>query len=128
MPPLQQSPTAPPRRATRSRSCRPFLTSACRRTGSTPSHPRHRDQRSGCRDEPGPAAVPSWGVMLDIGGDTGALVVHATEALLGREVEVSPAAAGRKRVHAVVHERQAAGRRVFAAVFPSLGKGDYVLW
>jgi len=66
--------------------------------------------------------------MLDIGGDTGALVVHATEALLGREVEVSPAAAGRKRVHAVVHERQAAGRRVFAAVFPSLGKGDYVLW
>jgi hypothetical protein len=44
--------------------------------------------------------------MLDIGGDTGALVVRATEALLGREVEVSPAAAGRKRVHAVVHERQ----------------------
>lgn len=83
---------------------------------------------AGAGDEPGPAAVPSCGVMLDIGGDTGALVVHATEALLGREVEVSPAAAGRKRVHAVVHERQAAGRLVFAAVFPSLGQGDYVLW
>jgi hypothetical protein len=79
-------------------------------------------------NEPGPAADLSRGVLLEIGGDIGALVVHTTEALLGTEVQVSPATAGRNRVHAVVHERQAGGRRVFAAVFPSLGQGDYVVW
>ena len=83
---------------------------------------------AGAGGEPGPAADLSRGVLLDIGGDIGALVVHATEALLGREAEVSPAGAGTQRVHAVVHQQRAGGRRVFAAVFPSLGQGDYVLW
>lgn len=78
-------------------------------------------------DQPRPDAGLSQGVVLDIGGDIGALVVHATEALLGREVEVSPVA-GRQRVHAVVHQRQVGGRPVFAAVFASLAQGDYVLW
>jgi hypothetical protein len=66
--------------------------------------------------------------MLDIGDDTGALVIHATETLLGREVEVSPPGASTQRVHAVVHQRWAAGRQLFAAVFPSLAQGDYLLW
>jgi Domain of unknown function (DUF4331) len=79
-------------------------------------------------DQPRPDAGLSQGVVLDIGGDIGALVVHATAALRGREVEVSPVVAGTQRVHAVVHQRQAAGRPVFAAVFPSLAQGDYLLW
>jgi hypothetical protein len=79
--------------------------------------------------EPGPGGDVPQGVMLDIGDDIGALVVHATKALRGREVEVSPVVAGTpQRVHAVVHQRQAGGRPVFAAVFPSLAQGDYVLW
>ena len=78
--------------------------------------------------EPGPGGEVSQGVMLDIGDGVGALVVHATKALLGREVEVSLPGAGTQRVHAVIHQRQAGGRPVFAAVFPSLAQGDYVLW
>jgi hypothetical protein len=77
--------------------------------------------------EPGPGAGVSQGVMLDIGDDTGALVIYATETLLGREVEISPVVVGSQRVHAVVHPRWAGGRQLFAAVFPSLAQGDYQL-
>jgi hypothetical protein len=83
---------------------------------------------AGAGGESGPAAGPSRGVLLDIGGDIGALVVHATEALLGTEVEVGPAGAATQRVHAVVHQRCAGGRQIFAAVFPSLAQDGYLLW
>jgi hypothetical protein len=58
----------------------------------------------------------------------GALVVHATEPLLGREIEASSPAAGASRVHALVHQRRAGDRPLFAAVFPALAQGDYELW
>ena len=78
--------------------------------------------------EPRPGAGVSQGVLLDIGDDVGALVVHAPKALLGREVEVSPAGGGTRRVHAVVHQRRAGGQPLFAAVFPALAHGGYLLW
>jgi hypothetical protein len=66
--------------------------------------------------------------VLDIGPGIGALVVHTTQALVEQEIEVSPAGHPAQRVHTVVHERILGGRRVFAALFPALTAGDYVLW
>jgi hypothetical protein len=68
------------------------------------------------------------GAVLDIGAGIGALVVHTTPALAEQEIEVSPAGRPAPRIHTVVHERIAGGRRVFAALFPALTAGDYVLW
>ena len=67
-------------------------------------------------------------VVLDIGEEIGALIVHTSEALLGREIEVSPKGSAGKRVHTDVLERRINGLTVFAAVFPSLTEGDYSLW
>jgi hypothetical protein len=66
-------------------------------------------------------------VVLDIGGDIGALVIYAEAGWLGREIEVSRRGAA-KRVHVEVLERRANGRPVFAAVFPGLRAGDYDIW
>ena len=67
-------------------------------------------------------------VVLDIGDQIGALIVHTSEALLGRELEVSPKGSAGKRTHTDVLERRINGQTVFAAVFPSLTEGAYSLW
>jgi hypothetical protein len=63
--------------------------------------------------------------VLDIGDDVGALVLYAPEALLGTEVELAPDDDPSRRIHTVVRTRQIGSRRVFPAVFPSLGAGRY---
>lgn len=70
----------------------------------------------------GPATV-----VLDIGADTGALVLHTEAGLDGREIEISPCAGG-PRTHSQVRERRVAGTVRYAAVYPSLSAGDYLLW
>jgi hypothetical protein len=67
-------------------------------------------------------------VLLDIGADAGALVVHASRALLGLQIEVARRDGAGKRVHVDVLERAAGEHSVFAAVFPSLSSGDYEVW
>ncbi|HET6652709.1 MAG TPA: hypothetical protein VFH10_08715 [Nocardioides sp.] len=76
----------------------------------------------------------SGSVLLDIGGDVGALVVTMPEGLEGREVEIRPAAyvapADRSVHHphvAVVH-RPVGSRRVPSLVFPGLSEGAYELY
>lgn len=65
------------------------------------------------------------GLMLDIGGDVGALLVYVGPGLADREIEVSPACApAGHRTHTVVHEH---GRAVFAAVFVELHASRYTL-
>jgi hypothetical protein len=68
------------------------------------------------------------GVVLDIGGDIGALIVYAPEAAVGSEIEISPAGSDR-RSHNIVRQRPLPGpaSSTFAAVFPALPAGDYVL-
>jgi hypothetical protein len=66
-------------------------------------------------------------VVLDIGGDTGALIIYAEAELHGREIEVSPRGSTR-RVHVEVLERRINGQPVFAAVFPGLRAGEYDIW
>jgi len=75
-----------------------------------------------------PERIGTRHVVLDIGDEIGALIVHTSEALLGREIEVSPKGSAGKRTHTDVLERRINGLPVFAAVFPSLTEGDYSLW
>jgi hypothetical protein len=67
-------------------------------------------------------------VVLDIGGDVGALIVHAPRDLVGTEVEISPASDDGRRSHKDVLERAIAGRAAYTAVFDALPEGTYTLW
>ena len=66
-------------------------------------------------------------LVLDIGGDVGALAIYALAGLDGREVEISPAGSGR-RVHNVVRPRLTGPPTVYVAVFPGLTAGKYTVW
>lgn len=66
-------------------------------------------------------------LVLDIGGDTGALVIHAAADRDQAEVEISPAGS-HVRSHNVVRARATGGGTRYAAVFPALPAGDYVVW
>lgn len=67
-------------------------------------------------------------LILDIGADTGALIIHATADRDQAEVEISPARSPLARSHNIVRRRQAAGGSTYAAVFPALAAGDYIVW
>ncbi|GIJ26949.1 hypothetical protein Vqi01_21110 [Micromonospora qiuiae] len=68
-------------------------------------------------------------VLLNVGGDTGALIIHTGRQLLGREIEVSRAdRAGEPRTHAAVRERQVRDGTFHSAVYPDLAAGFYTVW
>jgi hypothetical protein len=67
-------------------------------------------------------------VVLDIGGDVGALLLYTPPALHGREIEVSPLGQDTQRVHTAVLERVIGGRTRYVAVYPELRAGDYRIW
>jgi hypothetical protein len=69
-------------------------------------------------------------VLLDIGGDVGALVVLVPDAMLGREVEIAPAGESFRAVHrphVAAVRRPVAGGSVPSLVFPELAAGRYAL-
>jgi hypothetical protein len=66
-------------------------------------------------------------VVLDIGGEIGALVLYTPEALLGAEINLAPARSGVATTHSAVRERQLGHGRIFAAVYPALPAGDYTV-
>jgi hypothetical protein len=77
--------------------------------------------------ELGPSHAGS--VVLDIGGDTGALILHTPAEMLGREIDVTPAGAPQSHgTHSLVRERQVSGTTSYAAVYPALLAGDYIIW
>jgi len=80
-------------------------------------HNHHHEHRP--RSEP---------VVLEIGGELGALVVYADAALLYEEIEISPAGADDRRSHKEVLERVVGRRSVHAAVFDRVEAGVYTLW
>ncbi len=67
-------------------------------------------------------------VVLEIGGELGALVVRTDPALLHREIEISRAGKDERRSHKDVLERVVGGRSIYAAVFDRLPGGAYTLW
>ncbi|AHH95943.1 hypothetical protein GCM10010174_25570 [Kutzneria viridogrisea] len=68
------------------------------------------------------------GLVLDIGGDVGALIIHAGRELLECEIELSPIGLDDARFHNVVHDRWIAGQIHYCAVFPAVTAGNYTVW
>jgi hypothetical protein len=77
-----------------------------------------------------PAARPHpEHVVLDIGGDVGALVVRADAEDHDLQIEICPSGAqAGKREHQHILERPVNGRTMYAAVFYSLPEGSYTLF
>jgi hypothetical protein len=75
---------------------------------------------------PGPSHEGS--VLLDIGADTGALIIHTTAAQDGLEIHVSPADRPGQRTHAAVRPRHLPDRTAYAAVITPLPEGEYTVW
>ncbi len=67
-------------------------------------------------------------VVLDIGGDIGALIVHTDAAMHGVEVEISASGQDDRRTHKDVLEREINGRPAYTAVFDNIRQGSYTLW
>jgi|HubBroStandDraft_1064217.scaffolds.fasta_scaffold83202_3 hypothetical protein len=72
-----------------------------------------------------PSTVGS--VVLDVGGDVGALVVPALAEQCGQEIELVPEVDSVPLTHTEVRERRLPGGTVYAAVFPGVSAGDYRL-
>ena len=65
-------------------------------------------------------------VVVDIGGDIGALVLYATAGLHGSEIDIERLDSG-QRSHVAVRQRQLATGTAYAAVYPALPAGKYLL-
>jgi len=72
----------------------------------------------------------SGSVVLDLGPHKGALVLHTPPGLDGRDIEISRLAGGapRGRTHSRVRQRHTQGGVQYAAVYPGLRAGDYIVW
>jgi hypothetical protein len=86
-------------------------------------------------------------VMLDIGGDIGALIINTSADLHLAEIEVSPVDEGEletplhphshrnghpeehsHRTHVAVRERRGPAGVRYAAIYPGLREGEYTVW
>lgn len=74
----------------------------------------------------GPTGAGS--VVLDVGGQIGALILYTPEDLAGAEIEISPRSPGARRTHACVRERRGDHGTSYAAVYQGLAEGDYTIW
>ena len=75
---------------------------------------------------PGPSGPGS--VLLDIGGDVGALIIITPARMAGEEIHISPLHDPAGRTHALVRERRLGPASCHAAVYPALAAGDYTIW
>lgn len=87
-----------------------------------PVHPHPHVHPHTYADRPHPEAV-----VLNIGDDIGALIIHTSPELHGKEIHISPVKLA-KRQHVEVLERSIAGQPAYTAVFPELREGEYDLW
>ncbi len=71
--------------------------------------------------------APSWdgSVVLDIGGNVGALIIRVPADLTGAELELTPMDPSVTKVHTEVRERRLDSGSVYAAVYPQLAAGEY---
>ena len=74
------------------------------------------------------AVSPTASVMLDIGGDAGALVLYVAASELGREIEVSLVGSAARRTHASVRERRLDRGSRYCVVYDGLAAGEYTIW
>lgn len=79
--------------------------------------------------EPVPGPSSSGSVVLDLGGVIGALVLEAPATLAGEEIEISlVGTSASHRTHSLVRERRTAAGTSYAAVYPGLAAGRYLIW
>ncbi len=64
-------------------------------------------------------------VVLDIGGDLGAAIVHTPANLAGLEIEIRQEGTPWDGIHVAVRARSVPGGEVYAALFPGLRQGRY---
>jgi hypothetical protein len=76
-----------------------------------------------------PQLAPSWdgSVVLDIGGDIGALVLRTPSLMAGREIDLTLQEDTSLRTHSAVRERRMSSGTSYAAVYPSLRAGSYTV-
>ena len=67
-------------------------------------------------------------VLLDLGAETGALVLYTPADLVRAEIELSPDTPGAVRTHAAVRARPAPSGTRYAAVYEGLAAGGYTIW
>ncbi|HEY0933907.1 MAG TPA: hypothetical protein VGD91_09205 [Trebonia sp.] len=68
-------------------------------------------------------------VVLDIGGDVGALVLYTGAEDDAAEIDITPGTdPAATRSHNQVHPRRTPAGTVYSAVYPSLPAGEYTLW
>ncbi|WP_239138314.1 phospholipase [Actinoplanes regularis] len=67
-------------------------------------------------------------VMLNIGGNVGALIIGTPARLHGHEIEVSPVDAPSQRQHAAVRARYVRGGVTYCVVIDNLAEGRYAIW
>ncbi len=95
-------------------------------------HGEHEHEHGHAHSHPGgePAsygASHEGGVVVDIGGNIGALIIDTPETMADVEIEISPVGSAR-RTHVAVRERRGSGPALHAAIFPALAAGTYTLW
>jgi hypothetical protein len=83
------------------------------------------DQHGTHQHSAGPSGPGS--VVLELGAGIGALILETPPSLHGHEIEISPSAPG-PRTHSLVRERRTAVGVSYAAVYPVLPAGDYIVW
>jgi hypothetical protein len=78
-----------------------------------------------------PAAGPSapGTVVMELGADVGALILYTPAALSGSEIEISrDGDPGAPRTHSQVRPRHMPTVTRYAAVYPGLRAGRYLIW
>jgi hypothetical protein len=91
-------------------------------------HHHHVSAEAPYVDE-GPSDGPADALVLDIGGNVGALVLYSEEACLGLEIDLTPAGAPRSHhMHTMIRRRRAVDREFIAGVYPELVEGLYTVW
>jgi hypothetical protein len=71
--------------------------------------------------------APSRAVVINVGEHTGALVLTSSAERSGVEVEIHPVDRPEARTHVWVLPRESRDGVVYAAIFPSLERGDYAI-
>jgi predicted lipoprotein len=77
--------------------------------------------------EPQLAPSRDGSVVLDIGGDVGALVLHVSSDMDGREIDLTPEDPQAAHTHSAVRGRHLVHGVWYAAVYPSLKAGVYTI-
>jgi len=93
------------------------------------SHHQHHHQHDGARAHVRHSArTHPEAVVLDLGGDVGALILYTNPSMLGVEVEISARGEDERRSHKEVLRRELNGEPLHAAVFDNVPAGRHTLW